>query len=101
MTAGRPVPTQDEVLGYFSTLSNWGRWGDDDGLGTLNHITDDVRLAAARAVRHGRSVSCAGEVAVPDGMERSTTACPGAADMPRAEDMQVAAFHADWRWACW
>ena len=24
MTAGRPVPTQDDVLGYFSTLSNWG-----------------------------------------------------------------------------
>lgn len=59
MTAGRPMPTQDDVLGYFNTLSNWGRWGDDDELGTLNHITDDVRLAAARAVRHGRSVSCA------------------------------------------
>src|SRR5438067_8276840 len=58
MTAGRPVPTQDDVLGYFRTLSNWGRWGDDDEFGTLNHITDDVRLAAARAVRHGRSVSC-------------------------------------------
>ena len=56
------MPTQDDVLGYFNTLSNWGRWGDDDELGTLNHITDDVRLAAARAVRHGRSVSCAWEV---------------------------------------
>ncbi|MFC5821295.1 cyclase family protein [Nonomuraea harbinensis] len=76
MTAGRPVPTQDDVLGYFDTLSNWGRWGDDDELGTLNHITDDVRLAAARAVRHGRSVSCAWEVAVPEDMERSTTICP-------------------------
>jgi hypothetical protein len=50
MTAGRPMPTQDDVLGYFRTLSNWGRWGDEDELGTLNHITDDVRLAAARAV---------------------------------------------------
>src|SRR6266545_4736007 len=84
MTAGRPMPTQDDVLGYFNTLSNWGRWGDDDELGTLNHITDDVRLAAARAVRHGRSVSCAWEVAVPEDMERSTTTCPWAADMPAA-----------------
>jgi hypothetical protein len=65
MTAGRTMPTQDDVLGYFDTLSNWGRWGDDDELGTLNLITDDVRLAAARAVRHGRSVSCGWEVAVP------------------------------------
>jgi hypothetical protein len=36
MTARRPMPTQDDVLGYFDTLSNWGRWGDDDELGTLN-----------------------------------------------------------------
>jgi len=98
MTAGRPVPTQDDVLGYFSTLSNWGRWGGDDELGTLNHITDDVRLAAARAVRHGRSVSCAWEVAVPEDMERSTTTCPCAADMPGAGDMPVPAFRADRRW---
>jgi hypothetical protein len=56
------MSTQDDVLGYFDTLSNWGRWGEDDELGTLNHITDGVRLAEARAVRHGKSVSCAWEV---------------------------------------
>lgn len=32
-------------------LSNWGRWGPDDQLGTLNHLTaDDVRSAAALVV---------------------------------------------------
>src|SRR3954464_13061263 len=98
MTAGRPMPTQDDVLGYFNTLSNWGRWGDDDERGTLNHITDDVRLAAARAVRHGRRVSCAWEGAVPAERGRSPAAGPGAADMPGAENMPVAAFHADRRW---
>ncbi|MET9310730.1 cyclase family protein [Kribbella sp. NPDC003505] len=97
MTAGRVVPTQDEVLGYFDTLSNWGRWGEDDELGTLNLITDDVRLAAARGVRYGRSVSCAWEVAVPEEMERATTTCPCAAEMPGAEHMP-AAFHADRHW---
>ena len=97
MTAGRPTPTREDVLEYFDTLSNWGRWGDDDQLGTLNHITDDVRLAGARAVRHGRSVSCAREVTAPDDMERATTSCPCAADMPGAENMP-AAFHADRRW---
>jgi kynurenine formamidase len=91
------MTTQDDVLGYFETLSNWGRWGADDERGTLNHITDAVRLAAARAVRHGRSVSCGWEVAVPGEMERSTTSCPRAADMPGAESMP-AAFHADRRW---
>ncbi|GAA2524582.1 cyclase [Winogradskya humida] len=85
------------MFGYFETLSNWGRWGDDDERGTLNHITDDVRVAAARSVRHGRSVSCAWEVGVPGDMERSTTTCPCAADMPGGENMP-AAFHADRRW---
>ncbi|MDX6356625.1 MAG: hypothetical protein QOF98_3528, partial [Streptomyces sp.] len=98
MTAGRPVPAQHDVLGYFDTLSNWGRWGEDDELGTLNHITDEVRLAASRAVRHGRSVSCAWEIAVPGEMERSTTTCPCAADMPGAENMPVPGFQDDRRW---
>ncbi|WP_250556914.1 cyclase family protein [Pseudonocardia lacus] len=97
MAAKPSIPTRDEVLGYFDALSNWGRWGEDDQLGTLNHITDDVRLAAARAVRHGRSVSCAWEVAVPADMERSTMTCPCAADMPGAENMPER-FHADRRW---
>lgn len=97
MTWQRSVPTQDDVIGYFDALSNWGRWGDDDELGTLNHITDDVRLAASRAVRHGRSVSCAWEVAAPEDMERSTTTYPLAVDMPGAEHMP-ARFRADRRW---
>jgi kynurenine formamidase len=39
--------------------SNWGRWGQDDELGTLNLITDDVRARAAEQVRSGRTVSLA------------------------------------------
>ena len=39
--------------------TNWGRWGADDELGTLNLITDDVRAKAAEQVRTGRWVSLA------------------------------------------
>lgn len=39
--------------------SNWGRWGEEDELGTLNLITDVVRARAAQEVRTGRSVSLA------------------------------------------
>lgn len=49
-------PTPDALRGYFQQLSNWGRWGDDDDLGTLNLITPTRRLAAARLVREGVSV---------------------------------------------
>ena len=34
-------------------VRNWGRWGDADGLGTLNLITAAKRMAAAALVRRG------------------------------------------------
>ena len=45
------------VEAYLTSLSNWGRWGDDDRIGTLNLITDEVRVAAASTIRTGRAVS--------------------------------------------
>jgi kynurenine formamidase len=35
-------------------VSNWGRWGDADELGTLNFITADKVVEAASLVRHGK-----------------------------------------------
>ena len=35
-------------------LSNWGRWGDTDELGTLNFVTAERRVAAARLVVTGK-----------------------------------------------
>ena len=52
------IPTEEQVLGWFDSLSNWGRWGDDDELGTLNLITDAKRKEAAALVREGVSVTC-------------------------------------------
>ena len=28
----RQIPTETEVIGYMDSLSNWGRWGQDDEL---------------------------------------------------------------------
>ena len=36
------------------TPNNWGRWGPDDERGSLNLLTDDVVLDAARACRTGK-----------------------------------------------
>ena len=44
---------------WATDLSNAGRWGDDDQLGTLNLITPAVRVAAAKLVTEGVSVSMA------------------------------------------
>ena len=48
---------------WMSELSNWGRWGDDDQLGTLNLITPETRVAAAQLVERGISVSLARNLA--------------------------------------
>ena len=42
---------------WFKEISNWGRWGKDDELGTLNLITAEKRKAAAALVRDGVSLS--------------------------------------------
>jgi kynurenine formamidase len=60
------TPTEGEVLAYFDTLSNWGRWGPDDELGTLNLITAPVRLAALRSVEDGTSIGCARPIVAED-----------------------------------
>jgi len=53
------LPSETESATWFDTLSNWGRWGPDDQLGTLNLITEQHRVAAAKLVRIGRTISCA------------------------------------------
>src|SRR5262249_32852616 len=51
-------PSEEEVLNYFKTLSNWGKWGADDERGTLNYITPEKIQYAASLIKEGYSVSC-------------------------------------------
>ena len=54
-----PRVTAAEFNRWLSEISNWGRWGKDDELGTLNLITEANRKAASQLVRDGVSVSLA------------------------------------------
>lgn len=50
--------TLDEEIRILATkVSNWGRWGPDDELGTLNFITPEKRRDAAALARKGASFS--------------------------------------------
>ena len=52
-------PTQDQLLDWMKSLSNWGRWGADDQRGTLNLISPDKTRRAVGLVQEGTTVSCA------------------------------------------
>ena len=51
----RDQPGTDDI----DRLSNWGRWGTEDELGTLNLITSETRARAVAQARTGRCVSLA------------------------------------------
>jgi hypothetical protein len=49
------LPNEDEVLGYFGRLSNLGRWGKDDVLGTGQGMSDAHGVMAATALSRPRT----------------------------------------------
>jgi len=51
--------TVAEYEKVFRQISNWGRWGKNDQMGTLNLITDEKRRQAAALVKSGIAVSMA------------------------------------------
>ncbi len=54
--------TKAEVETWFTKLSNWGRWGKADEIGTVNLITPETRKKAAALVKDGVSISMAHNV---------------------------------------
>ncbi|SVA22777.1 uncharacterized protein METZ01_LOCUS75631 [marine metagenome] len=55
----RNLPTASQIREWHKTLSNWGRWGPDDELGTMNLITPGKRLQALGLVEKGETVTLA------------------------------------------
>ena len=51
--------TRKDVKKAANRCKNWGRWGKDDEIGTLNFTTPEDIVAAARLVRKGKVISLA------------------------------------------
>jgi len=49
----------DTVLEKSSQYRNWGKWGADDELGSINFVTEEMVVAASRLVRRGKVFSLA------------------------------------------
>src|SRR5437899_6924908 len=60
-TVAHPLVTKAEYDRWQKELSNWGRWGKDDEMGTLNLVTPAKRKQAAALVKDGISVSLASD----------------------------------------
>ena len=74
-----------EVKELAAKVRNWGRWGDDDEIGTLNLITDDVVKSAAKEIKTGRRLA----LGLPmDEHGPQTGAIPGR-DNPKREMIMV------------
>ena len=48
-----------EKVDLGEKVKNWGRWGDDDEVGTINFITDQVVKDAMKCVKSGKRLSLA------------------------------------------
>src|SRR5262245_40014464 len=46
-----------EFEAMFKQVSNWGRWGKDDEVGTMNLVTNAKRKQAAGLVKTGQALS--------------------------------------------
>lgn len=55
----RPRVTPELLDEYCQRFRNWGKWGPDDEIGTLNYITPAKVAEAARLVRQGTVISLA------------------------------------------
>ena len=68
-----PFVSQVQFEKWKETLSNWGRWGPDDEIGTLNLVTQEKRKEAASLVQTGITVSLARDT---DNIESVDNPCP-------------------------
>ena len=86
----------------FSTIAgnvrNWGRWGDDDQLGTLNFVTDEVRRRAAACVRSGRAFPMGLALSEAEGIQKGVV--PGRFNPVRTMSYVNVPLSDDTEWIC-
>ena len=63
------METVEDYTRAMETLSNRGRWGDDDELGAANLITPEKRRQAAGLVQEGTTVSLAHDIVTEESVD--------------------------------
>lgn len=68
----RTIVTEADFERAMEELSNWGRWGEEDGKGASNLITPEKRRQATALVTEGITVSLAHDVNTQEAVDASS-----------------------------
>ena len=67
--------TRQDIYDTAKELSNWGRWGENDQIGTLNNVTPDDVIAAARLIKKGKTFALGLDLKAAVHQDRSPSSC--------------------------
>ena len=79
-------------------VNNWGRWGPEDELGTLNLITEEVRKRAAKSVESGKTFALGVAMSEAEGVQKGIV--PGRFNPIRTMSYLNVALSDDPEWIC-
>jgi kynurenine formamidase len=88
----------EKFAAIAAKVNNWGRWGADDQLGTLNLITDEVRKRAARCVGTGKAFPLGLALSEAEGVQKGIV--PGRFNPIRTMSYLNVALSDDLEWIC-
>ncbi len=63
------MPVPPAFAAVAARVNNWGRWGPEDELGTLNLVDDAARLRAVAAVRTGKAFALGLPLSAAEGIQ--------------------------------
>lgn len=63
---GQTIKSDEDIEKILPELSNWGRWGKEDQLGTLNFLTPKRTADAAKLIKTGETVVLARQTEIAD-----------------------------------
>ncbi|HVX19938.1 MAG TPA: cyclase family protein [Acidimicrobiales bacterium] len=92
------MPVPDRFADIAARVRNWGRWGDDDQLGTLNLVDDDARRRAAASVRTGQAFPLGLPLSEAEGIQMGFV--PGRINPKRTMIAVNEPLSADPEWIC-
>ena len=90
--------SSEQFTAIAGRVKNWGRWGPDDQLGTLNFVTDEVRRRGASCVQTGRAFALGLALSEAEGIQKGIV--PGRFNPVRTMSYVNVPLSDDPEWIC-